>query len=242
VHTTQAVSEDFLVHQKNMSQINDPDSAAKKISDFLQILTKGGLEIKSQIIACNGQVQPHSSDPAGAGSLRSNPDVLEENTTPSPDLKIELSGPDTPLLQARNGELLYAIEHIAAKILRLEPEDHDRISFDAEDYKATRDRNLQRSAEVAIQKVRATGKPYAFPPMTSRERRMLHLVLSKSGLPTASSGEVPRRFVVLYPEGHQPAEAPQGHLPDELPGESRAKFQKDSQDRSRAIRSSFRPR
>jgi spoIIIJ-associated protein len=225
-----------------MSQIHDPGSAAKKIADFLQTLAKGGLDLESEIIACNGQVQPNSSDPAGASSLASTPGVSAEDTPSSPPIKVELSGPDTPLLLARNGELLHAIEHIAAKILRLEPEDHDRISFDAEDFKATRDRNLQLSAEAAIQKVRATGKPYAFPPMTSRERRMLHLVLAQSGLPTASSGEVPRRFVVLYPEGHQSAAAPQGKLPDDLRGESRAKFQNESPDRTRAIRSSFRPR
>jgi spoIIIJ-associated protein len=226
-----------------MSQIKNPDSAAKKIADFLQILVKGGLDLKSQIIACNRQVQPHSSDPAGAGSLASTPVIPAEETSSSPDIKVELSGPDTSLLQARNGELLHAIEHIAAKILRLEPEDHDRICFDAENFKATRDRDLHLSAEAAIQKVRATGLPYAFPPMTSRERRMLHLILTQSGLPTASSGEVPRRFVVLYPEGHQPVASPQEKLPNEqLPGESRAKFQRESHDRTRAIRSSFRPR
>ena len=38
--------------------------------------------------------------------------------------------------------------------------------------------------------------------MNSRERRMLHLFLRDSGLRTASSGEGPRRFVVLYPEGY----------------------------------------
>jgi len=30
---------------------------------------------------------------------------------------------------------------------------------------------------------------------------MLHMLLSESGLPTASSGEGPGRFVVLYPKG-----------------------------------------
>ena len=49
--------------------------------------------------------------------------------------------------------------------------------------------------------MRTTGRPHAFPPMSSRERRMLHLLLSESGLPTASSGEGPGRFVVLYPKG-----------------------------------------
>jgi spoIIIJ-associated protein len=32
---------------------------------------------------------------------------------------------------------------------------------------------------------------------------MLHLFLRDSGLQTASSGEGPRRFVVLYPEGYR---------------------------------------
>jgi spoIIIJ-associated protein len=224
-----------------MSQINDPGSAAKKIADFLQTLSKGGLNLKSQILACNGQVQPNSGDPAGASSLGSMPtvpDPLIAETPSSPDIKVELTGPDTPLLVAHNGELLHAIEHIAAKILRLEPEDHDRICFDAEGFKATRDRNLQLSAEAAVQQVRATGQPYAFPPMTSRERRMLHLVLTRSGLPTASADEGPRRFVVLYPEGHQPAATPQTKLPNRSASEAPS----NSPARARAIRSSFRPR
>jgi spoIIIJ-associated protein len=222
-----------------MSQTLDPGSSAKKLADFLHTLSKSGLDLKSQILACNGQVQSPSSDPAGATSLASIP-ADSATTSPQistcPDIKVELTGPDTPLLLAHNGELLHAIEHIAAKILRLEPEDHDRIYFDAEGFKATRDRNLQLSADAAVQRVRATGQPFAFPPMTSRERRMLHLVLMQSGLPTASADDGPRRFVVLYPEGQQPTAAPQGRLPNHSATES------NSPARARAIRSSFRPR
>jgi spoIIIJ-associated protein len=226
-----------------MNQINDPGSSARKIADFLQTLSRSGLDLKSQILACNGQVQPNSSDPAGASPLGSIPAVSDTTTStpgisPCPDIRVELTGPDTPLLLAHNGELLHAIEHIAAKILRLEPENHDRICFDAEGFKATRDRNLQLSAEAAVQQVRATGQPFAFPPMTSRERRMLHLVLMHSGLPTASADEGPRRFVVLYPEGHQPAATPQGKLPNRSATEAPS----SSPARARAIRSSFRPR
>jgi spoIIIJ-associated protein len=122
----------------------------------------------------------------------------------TPEITVELTGPDTALLTARNGELLHAIEHIAAKILRLEPEEHDRISFDADRFKATRDGELRVSADAAIAQVRSSGQPFAFSTMTSRERRLLHLALKPSGLPTASSGEGPRRFVVLYPEGFEP--------------------------------------
>jgi len=214
------------------NNLNSPGHAERKIEDFLKVLsTAGGLNLKSNILACNGQVQPDSSDAAGApsdASLQSsssdtNPQANSQN---APQITVELTGPDTPLLLARNGELLLAIEHIAAKILRLESEDHDRISFDAEGFKATRNRELDLMAEMAIQKVRATGQPFSFSPMSSRERRILHLALAKSGLPTASSGTGPGRFVVLYPEGLEPG-------PAAAPS---------AEDRTRAIRSSFRRR
>jgi spoIIIJ-associated protein len=205
--------------------LNDSGHATRKISDFLEILrTTGGLNLKSNILACNGQVQLNSSDSAGAPPAASSTPTHASSS--NPEITVELSGPDTPLLLARNGELLHAIEHIAAKILRLEPEEHDRISFDAEGFKATRNRELDMMAEMAIEKVRATGRPFSFAPMSSRERRILHLSLMKSGLPTASSGEGPGRFVVLYPEGQEPVQ------PKQISAE----------DRTRAIRNSFRRR
>jgi spoIIIJ-associated protein len=97
--------------------------------------------------------------------------------------------------------VLRALEHIAAKILRLEPEDHDRVSFDADGFKAGRARELRQIAEVAMQRVHDSGQPYSFAPMSSRERRMLHLALrDEADFRTESSGEGPRRFVVLYPK------------------------------------------
>jgi spoIIIJ-associated protein len=222
-------TESTVVPVQMTDNLKQPGQATKKIEDFLRVLsTAGGLNLQSNIIACNGQVQTNSSDPAGALSARPVQTSSSSDTSPqnTPEIAVELSGPDTPLLLARNGELLLAIEHVAAKILRLESEDHDRISFDAEGFKATRNRELDLMAEMAIQKVRATGEPHSFSPMTSRERRILHLSLAKSGLPTASSGTGPGRFVVLYPEGLQPA-------PSAAPS---------AEDRTRAIRNSFRRR
>jgi len=98
---------------------------------------------------------------------------------------------------------------VAAKILRLEPEEHDRVSFDADGYKAERAAALREMADTGIDHVDETGEPYKFAIMSSRERRMLHMFLKDSGLQTASSGEGARRFVVLYPEGYRiPVERP----------------------------------
>lgn len=151
------------------------------------LTTTGGIRLKYRITA-------------GAGA--SDPDGFERR-----DIYVECKGPDVDLLLASDGELLRSLEHLSAKILRLEPEEHDRISFDANGYKAARARTLQDAADDAIDQVDETGEPFRFPPMNSRERRMLHLFLRDSGLQTASSGEGPRRFVVLYPEGYRiPAE------------------------------------
>jgi spoIIIJ-associated protein len=197
--------------------LNDPVHGASKIADFLKVLnTKGGLNLKPQILADNGQVQ--TSESAG--------EIQPVSSETPPKIKVELFGPDTPLLLARNGELLFAIEHVAAKILRLEPEEHDQIHFDADGFKATRNRELDLMAEMAVEKVRATGRPFSFAPMTSRERRILHMALAKSGLPTASSGEGPGRFVVLYPEGLEPVQTQPA----------------SAEDRTRAIRNTFRRR
>ena len=165
--------------------MHDLKHARPKIAALVELLSKtGGLRITAQITE---QVD--------------RPVVPEQSASEvSPELSVELSGPDTPLLLARNAELLHAIEHLAAKILRLEPEEHDRISFDAGHFKANRDRDLRASATAAIARVRAEGRPYTFPPMSSRERRLLHLAIAPSGLRSASTGDGPRRSVVLYPE------------------------------------------
>ena len=42
--------------------------------------------------------------------------------------------------------MLRALEHIAAKIVRLEAEEHDTISFDANSFKALRARELKLAA------------------------------------------------------------------------------------------------
>jgi spoIIIJ-associated protein len=170
--------------------MEDLAQAAEKVAGLMRLITtKGGLRLKYRITA-------------GAGAV--DPDGFERR-----DIYVECKGPDSEFLLNSDGELLRSLEHVAAKILRLDPEDHDRVSFDANGYKASRARALRDAADAAIDEVDETGEPFRFPPMNSRERRMLHLFLRDSGLQTASSGEGPRRFVVLYPEGYRiPQERP----------------------------------
>src|SRR5580658_5145242 len=83
-------------------------------------------------------------------------------TQARPIVSVDFEGDDVTLVTERNGELLLALEHFAAKALRLEPEEHDLIRFEAGGFKANRERKLQQSATLAVDQVRRTGRPYRF--------------------------------------------------------------------------------
>jgi spoIIIJ-associated protein len=166
--------------------IQDRIAAARKVDDLLRrILQHGGFRLKYRITA----------NPPTSGEFGANPEILAD-----------FSGPDSALLIERNGELLRAIEHIALKALRLESEEHDKLSFDTMNFKALRAEELHLAAQVAAERVRKSGAPYQFAPMSARERRMLHLAMrDHEDLRTESSGEAERRFVVVYPKDYQGA-------------------------------------
>ena len=172
--------------------IENLQDAAQKIAGFVANLNRlGGFRLKYRITAGDG-----ARDPQG----------MEARL-----IYVELGGPDVPLLTQHNGELLRSLETIAVQMLRLDPREHDLISFDAGNYKALRAEELRMAAETAAERVRRSGVPYAFPPMNSRERRLLHLAFrSLEGVETASSGEGQDRFLAVYPAGktHLPVAAP----------------------------------
>jgi spoIIIJ-associated protein len=126
------------------------------------------------------------------GSLAGGPD--------DKDIVVAFQGADQDFLLERNAELLLALEHVAHRWLRLDPRLHDRVRFDCGDYRASRLEELKLSARVAAQRVRETGQPFRFNPMSPRERRLIHLELNGAqGVRTASEGAGDRRQLVVYP-------------------------------------------
>ena len=103
---------------------------------------------------------------------------------------MDFAGPDSALLLDRGGELLRALELLALEILRLPSGEHEKISFDCQNQRSMRLQELRMPRTVAAEKVRQTGAPYQFAPMSSRERRMVHLALrDQTDLRTESDGE-----------------------------------------------------
>jgi spoIIIJ-associated protein len=118
----------------------------------------------------------------------------------NPEVTVRFSGNDLELLLANRAELLLALEHLAMEALRIPPEDHALISFDANDYRLLRIEELRMSALAAAEKVKRTRVPFHFNPMTSRERRVIHLALRDyKELRSESVGTGPARAVVIIP-------------------------------------------
>lgn len=167
--------------------IPDKVAAAKKINEFLQaVVTHGGLRLKYRIVV--------------------DPPIAENRDWEKPEILVDFTGPDSPMLLDRGGELLRALELLALEMLRLPSGEHEKVSFDCQNHRSQRIQELQTAAQVAAEKVRHTGTPYTFSPMSSRERRIVHLALrEESDLHTESEGEGLRRCLVVYPKDQKAA-------------------------------------
>ncbi len=170
--------------------IPDKIAAANRINELLSgVVSKGGLRLKYRITV--------------------DPPLQEERDWERPEIVVEFAGPDSPLLLERGAELLRALELLALEMLRLPGNEHEKICFDCMNHRAMRLGELRAAAEVAAEKVRKTGAPYQFAPMSSRERRIVHLALrDHADLRTESEGEGLRRFVVVYSKDYKPAAKP----------------------------------
>ena len=171
--------------------ITDKIAAAKQIGEFLQaVISNGGFKLKYRITV--------------------DPPIAENREWEHPEILVEFAGPDSSLLLERGGELLRSFELLASEVLHLQGNEHEKIWFDCKNFRALRIDELQLAARVAAEHVRSTSEPYRFGPMSSRERRIVHLALrEEKDLRTESDGEGFNRCVVLYPADYKPAASKQ---------------------------------
>jgi spoIIIJ-associated protein len=117
-----------------------------------------------------------------------------------PEVFADLDGPDKEILLERGGEALKSLEHLAYRALRLEPQWHEKIQIDCAGYRALRFEELRMTARHAAERVQASRQSFQLNPMSSRERRIVHLALKEiSGVRTESVGTGEKRQVVIHP-------------------------------------------
>lgn len=158
----------------------DRQAAAEALRKFLEELVRvAGLDL-------NIKVQAIETSATGA--------------TDEAEVIADLDGRDKEILLERNGEVLKAIEHLAFRALRLEPAYHEKIHLDSGGYRALRFEELRMTARVAAERVQASKQPFRLNPMSSRERRIVHLTLKDMpGIRTESIGMGEERQVVIHP-------------------------------------------
>ncbi len=159
------------------------DALAPKLEDFLEpVLEAADFDLDYDIYA-----------------------VEKKSAFISPDIAVEFEGADVDLLLSQRGEVLLALEQLTLEALRIPHEDRFRIIFDAKDYRMLRIEELRLSAEAAAEQVKSTGRRFEFGPMTSRERRIIHIALREDeAVTTTSEGVPPRRYAVVYKKGSEP--------------------------------------
>ena len=158
----------------------DREAAAEALRQFLETtVRKAGFQLKVTVRAI-----------APAGEPGGDAEVIAE-----------LDGRD----KEHGAELLKALEHLAFRALRLEPAFHEKIHLDCGGYRALRFEELRMTARVAAERVQTSKQPFRLNPMSSRERRIVHLTLKEMpGISTESVGVGEERQVVIHPAESQP--------------------------------------
>ena len=99
-------------------------------------------------------------------------------TETSTECLLDLSGPDADLLQVEGGELLQAVQHLVNQAFGRKLAEGQRLVCDVEGFRATREAELRKMANLAAERVRSSGVPFIFGEMNGSERRVIHLTLA----------------------------------------------------------------
>jgi len=169
-----------LIHDGKL----DRQATAEALRQFLEsVVRASGLELRVNV------------RPVPAGAAEGDAEVFAD-----------LDGRDKEILLEHNAEVLKAFEHLAFRALRLEPAFHEKIHIDSGGYRALRFEELRMTARVAAERVQSTKQPFRLNPMSSRERRIVHLTLKEmTGVRTESIGVGEERQVVIHPADSKPA-------------------------------------
>lgn len=118
---------------------------------------------------------------------------------------IEIQGEDSGLLIGRRGETLQALQFLVNLILSREAQQRVSARLDVEQYRQRRVRSLEALAQRLAERVEASGRPVTLEPMSSAERRIVHMALADHPrVTTESVGLGESRKVTILPRRADP--------------------------------------
>jgi spoIIIJ-associated protein len=107
---------------------------------------------------------------------------------------------DVALIIGKRGQTLDAIQYLANAVLSAGGNGGVGVQIDAQGYRKRRAKQLERVADRGVAEVARRGRQVALEPMTSSERKTIHMYLKDNDqVITESSGREPNRRLVLIP-------------------------------------------
>ena len=115
-------------------------------------------------------------------------------------LHVECHGADVGALIGRFGQTIDAIQYLANAIVAKRGGERVEVTIDAEGYRERRREMLERLAVRSADRVLESGEAVELDPMSSVERKIVHVRLQDvDGVETSSTGAEPNRYVVVSP-------------------------------------------
>ena len=117
-------------------------------------------------------------------------------------ITVTVSGPDVGVFIGRHGQTIDAVQYLLNVVhYRAYGEAKKDVVVDAAGYRERRRVTLEALADEIAARVRESGSAEELEPMTSVERKVVHLRLKEAaGVATTSEGTEPNRYVVVVPE------------------------------------------
>jgi spoIIIJ-associated protein len=131
--------------------------------------------------------------PAQVSAAYGDPD--EGGDTP---ILVDIRGDELSILIGRRAETLNALQYILGLIVSKEAQRWVQVVVDVEGYRARREKQLRQLARRMAEQAVRTGKRQILEPMSSAERRIIHLELrDHTDVFSESIGEDPARKVTI---------------------------------------------
>ena len=113
-------------------------------------------------------------------------------------ISFEIETDSPQILIGKRGQILSDIQHLISRLINKKLEEKFFVDFDINHYKKNKINYLKEMAEDISNEVLLTKKTKVLMPMSSFERRIIHLaVAERDGLTTESEGEGLDRRVVI---------------------------------------------
>lgn len=145
--------------------------AKKIIEEFFKKMNFGGLEKKIEELKISGNV-----------------------------VSFKISADEPEILIGKRGQILFDMQSLLSKILSKKIEDRIFVDFDINDYKKEKNAYLEGLARDCADEAILNKKEKFLPPMSSYERRIIHVFLSeRKDVFVESEGEEPDRRIIIKP-------------------------------------------